>query len=515
MCEQQQHQQQQHQQWAQQQYHQQHQAQPQHQKSSHHHHHHQQQHHQQQQQHQHQQGFHHKQPRNGQQKNSAAGPRQNKSSGSSPLSPVKRSAAIAFGNEDQGDLDKNKNADGEAATEDHGVSEGNNPHKRKRRPNRRRPRGRRGGQGGQSNANNTQQQQHSGGQNMTPTPKDDSTDSKQVNSTTSEISQTSVVSPSSAAFSNISIESKQSNTVEDPTTLKGPAGANADSVVKGEQAEGTVRDQTNGNKSQNAKSAKLSSNNNTSSSNNNKNGGPKDRPTKRRKKEKDPLEELHPKYLAAQRVGTTPEEIARWRAERRRNYPTQANISRREDEAKAAGAIQPSTITASSVKDAETTSQVSTSNDAVPSGQNDATKQIAATTKFSNTDHNNAAGENNRKQSDKRGGASSGPRGEPRPQRLCNRFMATGKCPVAKCRFSHDPQRRTEALIAKRKRAEKQQFLRATARPGGQDSLLRKLLRADIAKERAVILHCIHHVLQRAAEEASNAPVPRLTSTEN
>jgi len=83
-------------------------------------------------------------------------------------------------------------------------------------------------------------------------------------------------------------------------------------------------------------------------------------------------------------------------------------------------------------------------------------------------------------------------------QQVCNRFLNGKKCRLhsrGKCRYSHDESARKEALIARRKRLEKQQYMRATDRPNGNDSLLRKLLCPDIRKERSVILKCIRHVL--------------------
>ncbi|CAK9098657.1 Ankyrin repeat domain-containing protein 1 [Durusdinium trenchii] len=169
---------------------------------------------------------------------------------------------------------------------------------------------------------------------------------------------------------------------------------------------------------------------------------------KRKKKgSKDPLLELAPKYLAAHRIGTSPEEIAQWRVERRKNYPTRENVLRKEVTAK--------------------------------SGHEEAPPQDADTQNHDDEPRGSTAGRN--KPSPK----------QKRADKLCFRF-AKGSCQFGdRCHYSHDADLKTQHLIQQRKKTEKSQFLRATARAGGRDSLLRKLLLPDIRRERAVILKCI------------------------
>lgn len=195
------------------------------------------------------------------------------------------------------------------------------------------------------------------------------------------------------------------------------------------------------------------------------NGGKGGKGGNKKKKGKFDFADLDPKYLAGHSVGTSPDEVAAWRAARREHFPTRANVERK-------------------AKEQEERAEKATAAAAAAGGANSASGASGAKAE-----------------------RESAPKPPRKPKRegpsLCRKF-ARGQCRRGdKCTYAHDEESKAQHLVKLRKEAEKKQFMRATARPDGSDSLLRKLLRPAIIKERAVVLKCIRHMLLSKANAVS------------
>ena len=175
---------------------------------------------------------------------------------------------------------------------------------------------------------------------------------------------------------------------------------------------------------------RMVSNNQT---NHKKNKRPREITSNHQKPKKRQLDlDIPEKYLVAHSIGTSPEEVAQWRAERRKHYPTAA---------KSAQGVKPS-------EDA------------------------------------------NKDKCEIKPGTKS-PVCETKRKKPCFKF-SKGNCKFGdKCNYSHDPESKNEISINKRKETEKKNHSTNT----GKESLLRKLLMSDINKERSVVLECIRHLL--------------------
>jgi hypothetical protein len=200
----------------------------------------------------------------------------------------------------------------------------------------------------------------------------------------------------------------------------------------------------------------------------------------------DDLPPLAPRYLAAMKVGTSPQEVAKWREERRKNYPTRANLERRAAEGWQPPPPEPEQGAAGEGPRQDT---------GEGQGEEHVEEQGEEADEQVGTDSGTGTGQG--------AGTGAGPSAVdgPRARRPCFRFLK-GNCRYgSRCHFEHSQESRTNSKVKQRKEAEKRQFLAATARSGGTPSLLRKLLAGDIRKERAVVLQCIHHLLLLKARE--------------
>jgi hypothetical protein len=204
----------------------------------------------------------------------------------------------------------------------------------------------------------------------------------------------------------------------------------------------------------------------------------------------DDLPPLAPRYLAAMKVGTSPEEVAKWREERRKNYPTRANLERR-----AAEGWQPPPPEPEQGAAGEGPRDGPGQGTGKGQGEEHVEEQGEEADEQGAMDSGTGAGQG--------AGTGAGPSAEdgPRARRPCFRFLKGNCRHGSRCHFEHSQESRTNSKVKLRKEAEKRQFLAATARAGGTPSLLRKLLAEDIRKERAVVLQCIHHLLLIKARE--------------
>ena len=172
-------------------------------------------------------------------------------------------------------------------------------------------------------------------------------------------------------------------------------------------------------------------------------------------------------YRAAQKLGTSTEEIASWRAARRKNYPTEANIKRRQLEI--------------------ATKESECDNDKKSVDFDKETNCIAAIVELNKL----------KDVSDK---------SEERTMKPCFKFLRNScKLSAEECHYDHDEQLRLERNIAARKKADQRQVMASNARPEGSPSLLKKLLASDIHKERVVLLHCLRHLLVQKSKEQENS----------
>jgi len=152
-------------------------------------------------------------------------------------------------------------------------------------------------------------------------------------------------------------------------------------------------------------------------------------------------------------VSDTPEDIARWIAERKKNFPSRANIERKEKEAQ-------------------------------EKAQQKAQEKPADT-----------PGANKRKNpdSDQQGARST---------KLCRKFASSGRCRYGeKCHFVHAPRPCHNFAKGRCKHGDKCKFSHNKSDPQSQQpkskpSLLAKLLSSEIESERTMILQCLRHLVR-------------------
>jgi len=214
-------------------------------------------------------------------------------------------------------------------------------------------------------------------------------------------------------------------------------------------------------------------------------------------------EPLAPRYLEAQRVGTSPEEIAAWRAARRKNYPTVAT-SKRRAEAAAQVAAQATTTAVPVTEMNEKGSDKSSSEDAIKDTAAVQTADKITNSTLQEADVDAEAGYVSVSATIEEEATSTpkieGSRAKKAGVKPCFQFLK-GKCRHGQnCRYVHDAEVRAANNIKKRKEAEKRQFQHTSAKSGGKSSFLRKLLAVDIHKERQAVLQCIRHLLQHQAQ---------------
>lgn len=183
------------------------------------------------------------------------------------------------------------------------------------------------------------------------------------------------------------------------------------------------------------------------------------------------------KYIGAHRVGCSPEEVAAWRAARRKNYPTAENIARKEK------------LLAEKLKRGEL---VDKSKRRFGNRNKSSLSMLAQYDNRSDDDEKSMPrgrgskgrrGRHNRFNS--RASKSKGPF-------ACKKFLA-GSCSAGdKCKFVHDPLKRREII----KRSRKQDFRRRVV--NRQRSLLYKLLRPEMTAEHSVMLQCIRYFVQNS-----------------
>mmetsp|Transcript_8629 Transcript_8629/g.11194 ORF Transcript_8629/g.11194 Transcript_8629/m.11194 type:complete len:367 (+) Transcript_8629:124-1224(+) len=167
-----------------------------------------------------------------------------------------------------------------------------------------------------------------------------------------------------------------------------------------------------------------------------------------KKQKKDVDSVVDPKYMeTVTAYGNSPEEIQRWIDDRKKRFPRKSGETAKDD--------KPGV---ENLKSAETEAASITSTD-------------------------NAKLHTNRTPTT-------------RHRKLCHHFVK-GKCNRGdNCRYSHDEQAKSDALIKQRKRTETKAYLEARGRQGGRTSLLRKLLMSDIKKEQFIILECLRHIVR-------------------
>uniref|UniRef100_A0A6S8A8W3 C3H1-type domain-containing protein n=1 Tax=Aplanochytrium stocchinoi TaxID=215587 RepID=A0A6S8A8W3_9STRA len=171
---------------------------------------------------------------------------------------------------------------------------------------------------------------------------------------------------------------------------------------------------------------------------------------------------VDPKYIeAVTACGNSPEDIERWRAERKKRFPTRRRVVEELDKRKASDETAVASFNIRSRDGADSTQ---------PHSNNSDEKGVMDRQLTANSD---------RLESGKR------------KRRLCRHFNK-GKCfRGSACRYGHDEEARKAFMISQRKQAENKAFLEATGRSGGKASLLRMLLLGDIEKEKFVVLECL------------------------